>query len=131
MLAPARNKLIRELFHEDYKDQDLDHAEYFLDQEHIFPCMAREFSDHMLTGERRRISGMVETTKTVIKTAMASGTLTLIDIEGILRHEDKQLRQLTEEGRVLKPPNYCDLLTQTGRASKGLQLVPLDRRTPS
>lgn len=93
VLAPAKNRLIRELFHEDYKDQDVDHAEYFVDQEHIFPRMAREFSDHMLTGEYRRISGMVETTKTVIKTAMSSGTLALIDVEGILRHEDKQLRQ--------------------------------------
>lgn len=36
---------------------------------------------------------MIETTKTVTKAAMAAGTLTAVDVEGNLCHEDRQLQQ--------------------------------------
>lgn len=113
ILMSARNPVLKGLFHKNYRQEDQEIAQLLLDNDHPNPRMAKSILDLMPTGERKRITGYVETTKTAIRSACRAGGLTHDLLQKLLYYDRDQFINLInvvlDESVIQTFPQVCSV----------------------
>ncbi|UBB42379.1 RNA polymerase [Jingmen Miniopterus schreibersii paramyxovirus 2] len=73
ILQNSENPMLKGLFHFDFEKEDHDLAQFLLDRPIIIPRAAHEIMDKSLTGARQEISGMLDSTKGLIRNSIRAG----------------------------------------------------------
>ncbi|UUV47207.1 polymerase [Langya virus] len=92
VLANAKNPILKGLFHTTYHDEDRCLAEFLMDRSIIMPRAAHEILDNSITGAREEISGMLDTTKGLIRTGLSKGGIQPRLVSKLSHYDYEQFR---------------------------------------
>ncbi|WFP52506.1 RNA-dependent RNA polymerase [Hippocampus erectus paramyxovirus 1] len=90
VLRSARNPVLKGLFTDDTEQQDRDIARFLLDRDIILPRVASEILDSSIVGAREEIAAMVDTTKTLVRTALRVQEYSIKFITKLNYHDHRQ-----------------------------------------
>ncbi|UQM99520.1 RNA polymerase [melian virus] len=92
VLSHAKNPILKGLFHANYRDEDIQLAEFLMDRNIIMPRAAHEILDNSITGAREEISGMLDTTKGLIRTGLNKGGIQPRLVSKLSHYDYEQFR---------------------------------------
>ncbi|UQM99529.1 RNA polymerase [denwin virus] len=92
VLSHAKNPILKGLFHNNYRDEDIQLAEFLMDRNIIMPRAAHEILDNSITGAREEISGMLDTTKGLIRTGLSRGGIQPRLVSKLSHYDYEQFR---------------------------------------
>uniref|UniRef100_A0AB38ZKA8 RNA-directed RNA polymerase L n=3 Tax=unclassified Henipavirus TaxID=665602 RepID=A0AB38ZKA8_9MONO len=92
VLSHAKNPILKGLFHSNYHDEDQQLALFLMDRNIIMPRAAHEILDNSITGAREEISGMLDTTKGLIRTGLSKGGIQPRLVSKLSHYDYEQFR---------------------------------------
>ncbi|AFP87280.1 polymerase [Cedar virus] len=94
ILRNSVNPLLKGLFHEGAYEEDTELATFILDRRVILPRVGHEILNNSITGAREEISGLLDTTKGLIRIGIAKGGLTQRTLSRISNYDYEQFLNL-------------------------------------
>uniref|UniRef100_A0AAU0QK81 RNA-directed RNA polymerase L n=1 Tax=Lechcodon virus TaxID=3095318 RepID=A0AAU0QK81_9MONO len=92
VLSHAKNPILKGLFHSDYHSEDQELATFLMDRSIIMPRASHEILDNSITGAREEISGMLDTTKGLIRTGLSKGGIQPRLVSKLSHYDYEQFR---------------------------------------
>ncbi|AVM87369.1 L protein [Wenling triplecross lizardfish paramyxovirus] len=122
VLKNSVNPLLAGIFHEDMDEEDAAVAQWLLDRDVIMPRTANEAIKDLPTGKRNALAGLVDTTKTVVRSALRKNQGDKRFLHDFQYYDYKQMKALTELLSVI------EYRTAVYRESCSLELSELLRK---
>ncbi|UBB42274.1 RNA polymerase [Wenzhou Apodemus agrarius henipavirus 1] len=102
VLSNAKNPILKGLFHTSYHEEDRQLAIFLMDRSIIMPRAAHEILDNSITGAREEISGMLDTTKGLIRTGLSKGGIQPRLVSRLSHYDYEQFRVFNS---LMRNPN--------------------------
>ncbi|AVM87362.1 L protein [Wenzhou pacific spadenose shark paramyxovirus] len=141
ILASSNNPMLKDIFHQDYQQEDEQYAEFLLNREVIYPRVANALLALLPTGERRALAAILETTKTIIRQSLQRGGIDPRTFHSLVNYESRQFTRFLDivtscnkqdgnQSWIIKTVDLCSLeLAHFARRLSWVHLIgtrPLD-----